>query len=113
METDIDVLGPTRNSVNGLAGGCYSDLVVAIEIVCRHSMFSVVRQNSKNYFTKPYITSYEAFAKPTYSASCVEVVTKDCCFDFQEMGPPFRGNMNPEVDRLLFTSAAKSESLYP
>ena len=41
METDIDVLGPTRNSVNGLAGGFYSALVAAIEIVCRHSVFSM------------------------------------------------------------------------
>jgi hypothetical protein len=59
------------------------------------------------------ITSCEAIAKPTYSASCVELATSDCCLDFHEIGLPFNKKINPEVECLLSRSAAKSESLYP
>ena len=49
----------------------------------------------------------------TYSVLQVEVVTRVCCFELQDMGPFPKVKMYPDVERHVLVHPAKSESVYP
>ena len=68
------------------------------------------------HVVKAYIDvfrSFSALASPTYSASWVDLVTRLCCFAFQETALELRMNTKAEVERRLSILAAKSESEKP